>query len=263
MNGEMLAQAVHDFSGDNPAHLVCALVYGVGNPALYSEFVQWFGTELAASRLALIFDARHENGSEQYGPFLVRLASGATQPSKLLMRLANCCVMDPRSISFLFSSLEFDQLAAALRERLDVVCEDRSEWQMKYFDTRSLGVLKRTLSEEQKIAFFSIAAQWWYLDRASQLRRIQGAGATVDSYRGPLTLSEQQAKAFIEAGLPDSVLYTLNLTDSDLMAEFDARTRYEICERTLLEATSVERDSALLLADRVRAALMDALDESP
>lgn len=261
MKNETLAQAIHEFQRANSELLACAVVYGVGHPGLYSEFRQWFGPELAPSRLKLIFDAQPESGSEQYGPFLVCFATGTMQPSKLLAKLAEHCVIDPRSISFLFSALEFEPLANALRERLDVVCEDRSEWQMKYFDTRSLGVLERSLSDDQRLRFFCIAKEWWYLDRACQLQKIRGGGVQEDSYRRPLLLSEQQAKAFIDAGLPDSVLYTLTRTDSDLLAGFDAGTRYEICDRVLAEATDNERDRILLLADRVRAALMKALDD--
>jgi hypothetical protein len=263
MNSETLAQTVHEFQHANPDLLTCALVYGVGHPALHAELNQWFGSEMAASRLALIFDARPETGNDQYGPFLVRLTQGATQqPSKLLGRLSECCVLDFRSVSFLFSPLDFEQLADAMRERLDVVCEDHSEWQLKYFDSRSLGVLDKTLSDEQRTRFFGITREWWHLERNLELKRIHGVCEGTDLYRAPLRLSEQQAGAFIDAALPDAVLYTLNLTDSDLLAEFDAGTRYEICERSLLEASQEERNSMVLLADRVRAAMMGALGDS-
>jgi hypothetical protein len=261
MNPDMLAQAAHDFQCANPDLLACALVYGVGHPELYAELRQWFGRDTAYSRLSLIFDARPEEGSEQYGPFLVRLTQGSAQPSRLLRKLAECCADDFRSISFLFSSLQFEQLAHALRQRLDVLCEDRSEWQMKFFDTRSLDVLDRVLAGDQGHEFFGIAKEWWYLDRACQRHRIQGGNVGEDLYHPPLLLSEQQAKMFIDASLPDSVLYALSLTDSDLLAEFDSRTRYEICERSLAEATEDERNSIILLGDRVRAALMQTQDD--
>lgn len=261
MNAETLAQAVHDFQCTNPDLLACALVYGVGYPALHSELRQWFGPEGAHSRLTVIFDARPEEGNDQYGPFLVRLAQGASHPSKLIGKLAECCTTDFRSISFLFSCLDFDQLAHGLRGRLDVLCEDRSEWQMKFFDARSLVVLDRVLSDEQRQAFFGITKEWWYLDRTHQLQRIQGDSVGADLYQRPLCLSEQQAKAFIDASLTDSVLYTLSLTDSDLLAEVDARARYQICERSIAEATEEEKDSALLLADRVRSALANCVEK--
>jgi hypothetical protein len=262
MKSEMLAEALHEYQRENSRLLACALVYGVGHPALYSEFSQWLGPELSATRLGLIFDARTEGSSDQYGPFLIHFTLGVAQPSKLLARLAECCVSDPRSISFLFSSIEFGQLVHALRDRLDVMCEDHSEWQMKFFDTRSLGVLQTSLADDQKSSFFCIAKEWWYLDRANELQRIQGGGVSNDHYLGPLWLSEQQAKDFIDGGLPDSVLYTLHSTDSDLLGEFDARTRYEICRRTLATATAEERDRTTLLADRVRAALFLALGDA-
>jgi hypothetical protein len=258
MNTDMIAQAAHEFQCANPHLLACALVYGVGHPELYSEFRQWFGPDTEYSRLTLIFDARPEEGNEQYGPFLVRLAQGSAQPSRLLRKLAASCVDDFRSISFLFSSLDFDQLSHALRQRLDVLCEDRSEWQMKFFDTRSLDVLDRVLSGDQRQVFFGITKEWWHLDRRCQLQRIQGGDVGEDLYQSPLLLSEQQAKALIDESLPDSVLYALSLTDGDLLAEFDSGTRYEICTRSLAEATEDERDSTLLLGDRVRAALMRA-----
>jgi hypothetical protein len=260
MNADTLAHAVHDFQCANSELLACALVYGVAHPALYPEFIQWFGADCTDYRLALIFDARPQEGNLQYGPFLVRLAKGASQPSKLLSKLAEYCATDFHGISFLFSSLDFEQLAQALRERLDVQCEDRSEWQMKFFDTRSLPVLDQVLLDEQRASFFGITKEWWYTDRAGELRRIHGEGVTSDNYQGPLRLSEQQAKIFIDASLPDSVLYALSHTDSDLLTEFDRQTRYEICERSLMETNNDERDSMLLLTERVRAALMRTLD---
>jgi len=133
---------------------------------------------------------------------------------------------------------------------------------MKYFDSRSLAVLEQALSDEQRMKFFAVAREWWFLERGLQLRRIRGGSGDVDPYRTPLRLSEQQAKAFIDASLPDSVLHTLGKTDSDLLAEFDLRTRYEICERSLVDASEDERNSAVLLAKRARTALMMALAES-
>ncbi|MEX3952512.1 DUF4123 domain-containing protein [Paraburkholderia sp. EG287B] len=262
MNIELLSNAVHEFQRANSELLACALVYGVGQPALYAELTQWFGPEVADSRLALIFDARRETGNDQYGPFLVRLSQGTEHPSRSLERLAECCLGDFRSVSFLFSSLEFEPLADALRERLDVVFEDHSEWHLKYFDTRSLDVLDRALSDEQRTPFFAMTREWWFLDRNLQLRRVEGSSGEVDRYRAPLSLSEQQAKAFIDASLPDSVLYTLRLTDSDLLDEFDSATRYRICERSLVDASENEKNSTLLLANRVRASLTRAMGDS-
>jgi hypothetical protein len=213
---------------------------------------------MSNQRLSLIFDAHSEDRRDQYGPYLVRIAPRAAKPSWLLTRLASYYVDDFRGVSFLFSPLQFGDLVAGLRERLDVACEDRSEWQMKFFDTRSLTVLDRALSIEQRSAYFCMVKEWWYLDRYGEQQKIAGENTTTDSYRGPLRLDEQQVGAFIEAGLSDSVLHSLSLTDEDLLAAFDARTRYKICEESLAEATEDERNSALLLADRVRDALIHA-----
>ena len=261
MNADLLAREVHGRQCSDPDLVAYALAYGVGFPALYAELMQWFGPETANSRLSLIFDARPEEGNAQYGPFLVRLARGKEQPSRLLARLVECCFEDFRAISFLFSSLELDQLMQAFRERLDVVCEDRSEWQVKFFDTRSLGVLYGVLESDQKKAFFGVADEWWYLNRSSDLQRIRCERNPADHYRGPLRLTEQQAKAIIDASLPDSVLHSLSRTDDDLIAQFDSRTRYEICAQSVARASDAEKNSTVLLADRVRMSLIEALNE--
>lgn len=262
MNAETLAREIHAFQRAHSNLFVYALVYGVGHPQLFSELKQWFGPVSSDSRLALIFDARPEEGNAQYGPFLIRLSQAKEQPSKLLGRLAACCTDDFRSVSFLFSASTFEQLARGLRERLDVVCEDRSEWQMKFFDTRSLCVLDAVLDDAQKTAFFGIVNEWWYLDRYGEIGTIRGAASADDVYRGPLRLTEKQACAVIDAGLADSVLYSLSRTDADLLAELDSNSIYEICEQSVADASLEERESTLLLADRVRVALLGVLDKS-
>jgi hypothetical protein len=262
LESETLAAAIHEFQVATPRLQTCALVYGVAYPQLYRELRQWLGQDMADQRLSLIFDAHSEDRREQYGPYVVRIAPGASKPASLLTRLARCCVDDFRGVSFLFSQFPFGDLVAGLRERLDVTCDDSSEWQMKFFDTRSLAVLDHTLSVEQRRAYFCLVNEWWYIDRYGAQQRIAGDNTMADSYRGPLDLDEQQAVAFIDAGLADSVLYSLSLTDDDLLAVFDARTRYRICEESLAEASEDERNSALLLADRVREALLSAQEIS-
>jgi len=257
---ETLAATIHEFQIANPSLQTCALVYGVAYPQMYSELLRWLGHDTASQRLPLIFDAHSEDSRDQYGPYLVRFAPVASKPSSLLMKLARCCVDDFRGISFLFSSLLVDDLVAGLRERLDVKREDRSEWQMKFFDTRSLAVLDSALSVEQRRAYFGVVKEWWYLDRCGDRRKIIGESATTDSYSGPLRLDEKQATAFEDAGVPDSVLYSLSVTDGKLFATFDARTRYKICAEEIAKASADELNDAVLVANRVRRALIDVLE---
>jgi len=253
---ETLATAIHEFQVANSGLQTYALVYGVAYPQLYSELLRWLGHDTANQRLPLIFDAHSEDRRDQYGPYLVRFASAAATPSSLLMKLARCCVDDFRGVSFLFSQLLVGDLVVGLRERLDVKCEDRSEWQMKFFDTRSLSVLDSAFSIEQHREYFCLVKEWWYVDRYGERQKITGESATADSYHGPLQLDEKQTAAFVDAGLPDNVLYTLSQRDDDSLADFDARTRYRICEASTAGASEDERNSIFLLAERVRTALL-------
>jgi len=261
LDTEKLAAAIHAFEVGNPGLKTFALVYGVAYPQLYRELQHRFGREMAHYRLSLIFNAHCQDSGGQYGPYLVRIAPGAPKPSGLLIRLARHCVDDFRVVSFLFSSLPFDDLATGLRERIDVKCDDRSEWRMHFFDTRSLPVLDSALSVEQRSAYFGVVKEWWYLDRYGVQQSITGENAAVDSYSGPLKLDEQQANAFDEAAIPDSILHSLSLTDGKLVATFDAHTRYRICKETIDKASADELDSAVSLVNRVRKALTDALEE--
>jgi hypothetical protein len=52
------------------------------------------------------------------------------------------------------------------------------------------------------------------------------------------------------------VLHSLSFSDGDLLANFDARTRYRICEAAVRTASDSERNNSLLLADRVREAFL-------
>ncbi|MDR5805697.1 DUF4123 domain-containing protein [Caballeronia sp. LZ001] len=258
LEAQALSTAIHEFQQANQDIQTYALVYGVAFPPLYRELRQWLGQDISNQRLSLIFDAQSEDGRSQYGPYLVRIARGAEKPSKLLTRLAHACVDDYRGVSFLFSRLPTDDLICGLSERLDALCEDGSEWQMKFFDTRSLAVLDRALSAEQRRAYLGLAKQWWYLDRYGETQKLILADETEDSYCGPLRLSEQQTEVFVDASLPDSVLHSLQLSDDDLLAEFDAQTRYRVCEGIVAQATTEELLSHMLLTNRVGSALLAA-----
>ncbi|MEX3693405.1 DUF4123 domain-containing protein [Paraburkholderia sp. BR14263] len=259
---ESLIEAIREFQASNPGLQTCALVYGVAYPKLYRELQQWLGQNVGNQRLSLIFDAPSDDRRNQYGPYLVHISGTTAQPSSLLTRLAQCCADDFRAVSFLFSQLEFNDLVAGLKERLNVICDDRSEWQMKFFDTRSLPVLDCVLSSEQHRSYFCLAKEWWHIDRYGALKNIGCTDATVDQYRGPLQLDDSQTTAFLDAGLPDSILHILQLTDDDLVAAFDARTRYRICEESIANASQDELNSTMLLADRVRSDLQCAMRDN-
>ncbi|WP_169708644.1 DUF4123 domain-containing protein [Trinickia terrae] len=235
-----------------------ALVYGVAYPSLFANVLEQIKPQ-AASQLALIFDASGETQHEQYGPFLVELT--ADRDALLTQTLLTHCVADPRGMSFIFSRHEIDGLAEGLRERLPLQCEDGTTWQLKFFDSRTLPILASALTAEQQRSFFRISREWWFLDRERALQRLTGNDESRDDYRAPLRLSEQQAAAFIDAAVPDSVLYILERTDDDLTSAFEPHIRYRIVEAAVASASDEERNSTTLLADRARLELLAKLNE--
>ena len=251
-----LCHEIDRYQTERPDLHSYALIYGVAFPRAYRELQPGAGGSAAQSP-SLIFGAVGDDKREQYGPFLLNLAQPLPPATRLM--IAQRCYSDPRGVSFLFSRQTLPALTLALQARLEVKCEDRTQWQMKFFDSRTLPVLDRVLTVDQQRDYLGIIAQWWYLDREGALQKISGTDAPTDDYHGPLALTEAQTTTFIDAGLADSVLYTLGQTDDDLLAVFDPRTRYRIVAGSLEGATEAERNSALLLADRGRCALLEAL----
>ena len=74
-------------------------------------------------------------------------------------------------------------------------------------------------------------------------------------------LDQSQTNLFIDASQVDSVLFLLSQTDDDLVAAFDDSTRYSVVAQALVGAADHERNSALMLADRARCALLAVLEE--
>jgi hypothetical protein len=254
--GDRLARELFDGQTVYRRCSLYALIYGVAFPALYGLLLE--RASVMADEIELLFEALGDEPHSQYGPFVMRVASDRPD---LLRICTERCEDDPRGISFLFSPFSLKALAASLRLRLDVQCEDGTEWQMKLFDTRVLPVLKMALTPEQYRSYLGVVDAWWYVDRDRELKKLAGEYSGRDDYTGPLTLSEAQTTVFIDAGLVDAILYSLSQTDDDLLAKFDVRERYQVVANAIAGATEQERDSALLLADRARCALLLALEE--
>ncbi|CAE6792311.1 DUF4123 domain-containing protein [Paraburkholderia nemoris] len=235
---------------------IYVLIYGVAYPLLYEQLAEQLkGQDFV--RMVQIFDARGDDPLEQYGPFLFHIPKDTD--GDLLRLLTSLCTSDPRGMSFLLSRLSILTLKTCLQSRLAVRCEDGTEWQLKYFDSRTLPVLTRALTTLQFEQFFSIVLEWWFLDREGELRSLAGTDDASDSYKPPLLLSELQATVFTDAAIPDSILHILEITDDDLTGAFSPQARYQIIAKALAGATPEERNSAPMLADRARLALLEAL----
>ena len=253
---DALTHAVTERYAIHPERYAFALVYGVAFPSLYQE-VRRKIHDYVIDRVSLIFDAEGDERGKQYGPFLIRLDHD--NDASLIEVLASSCISDPCGMSFIFSRLSTLSLCEALRARLEVKCEDRTKWQLKFFDSRTLPVLSRTLFPEQFQRFFAIVCEWFYLDRDLALQVIAGSDELYDAYEAPLRLSEQQGGSFVDAAMPDAILHVIRTTDDDLTAAFAPKELYRIVSSAVANATAEERDSAPALADRARRALLDIL----
>lgn len=253
-----LCNAIVQLLAKQPDQFVYALIYGVAYPNLYAQLESALGSR-ASEQMAQIFDARGDNSRTQYGPFLFQIQHDAD--ASFVEQLTSLCTNDPRGISFLLSRLAIGALNSSLQSRLAVKCEDGTKWQLKFFDTRTLPVLAKALTREQYGQFFCVALEWLFLDRNGELKTLSGVDGRVDDYRPPLFLSERQAATFTDAAMPDSILHVLEITDDDLTGAFEPRERYQIVATALADATAEERNSAPMLADRARLALLEALEQ--
>ena len=258
MTADALEQEIVGFLARDAGRPLYAFVYGVAYPTLFSALAGRARGFPATSNIELVFDAADDTGARQFGPFVIPI-----EPSRrdVVRELCEKCVEDPRGLSFIVSPLSLQRLVEAIRNRLDAVCDDGTEWQVKLFDTRVIPVLAQALTQAQLTSYLAMVDEWWYLDRKRSLQKvIHGFQANAD-HRSPLRLNDRQVSIFTDAGLTDSILYMLAQTDDDLLAMIDESTRYDIVANALLGATEREQNSSLLLADRARCALIAFCEE--
>lgn len=149
------------------------------------------------------------------------------------------------SLTLICSYLDFDQLFNHLQQFLDVNLEGGLEMTLAFWDPAILACLVGqeddstlyvqgpALSAAQKNLFLAPMHSWWYWDRKGDIHAIFGEREEL-VYKGliPLQFTAAQEDMLVEATLPDTLLYYLNLNHPLLIEAVPEDKRYDfICQK--------------------------------
>jgi len=190
----------------------------------------------ARLRWASLFADTRESTALAVAPILVDVAvSNKPLPGLFLDWLAEHGAYSS-TVTMLDSPLALDVLQRRLATRLDIKLSENMAAMLRFFDPRILAQLRTTLTEQQAASFFSVAAYWWYIDRAGVLREFDVEFTPVDRFAAQLVLTQEQEFAMVDAAEADQVLSLLNDFVPDLLEKIDASTRYELIARKISDA---------------------------
>lgn len=186
-----------------------------------------------------LFDATRESTALAVAPLIVFVASqGTPLPSFFLDWIAQNGAFTS-SVTLLASPLAMEALQQRLLARLDIKLSEDMDAMLRFFDPRILAQLRVTLIPEQADAFFSVAAHWWYIDRAGLMAEFDAAYAPVETACIPLVLNQQQEFELLDASEPDQVLALLDEQVPGLMAEIAPGQRHGMVVSRMAGAKAV------------------------
>lgn len=137
----------------------------------------------------------------------------------------------------MFSSFEsLDVVKERLIFRLDVGLSDNMGALFRFYDPRVLEALVRILTVEQAKSFFSLASQWWYIDRRGGLQQIGSTFLADQETEVPLKLSAAQESSLVDATESDRVLLALRQNVPQLIANIALAEQYDFTLRSTCSA---------------------------
>lgn len=200
----------------------------------------------------------------------VRCLLGATQGSPLAEQSPHLVRLNPPShgaaawqwiarvaprtpcVTVLASSLSFDALFEQLKQFTEIRLPDDFDMFFGFWDPAILGTLigqaddetlhvkGAVLDDAQRQMLFGGLTGWWYWDRNGGLHRIEvGTDTPAVKLPAPIMLSQAQVDALVEAGVPDHVLYFVDLNQPHLLTSVPVRERYNYTKCALRGAREI------------------------
>jgi hypothetical protein len=80
---------------------------------------------------------------------------------------------------------------------------------LRFYDPRILQQLSKILSSKQASRFFCLGEKWWYVSRTGELAEVASEFSVGHDADSPLSLSQDQEVALLDALEPDRILYLL------------------------------------------------------
>lgn len=141
-------------------------LYGLVDGLLYAEIAA-DQTLFRSTSCVALFDRTPDEALANAGPWLLDYTGDRNSHGASLQRLADSAM----GCLWIVSGYALDDLAAALRTRLNVRMPNGSTALLRYYDARITQDIAALLSPAQRAAFFA-PAQDWLVQRNGQLIRI-------------------------------------------------------------------------------------------
>lgn len=211
----------------------------------FSQTMHWRNNSIL-SRVAL-FGEQIAPDRYDASPHLIELA-GPDSYRSLVSQFARRNVSHG-VITCLVSPLEAVELAARLKRRLDVTLPDEVECINRFFDGRISPHLHACLGDEQRSAFFSVAAQWLVVGHDHTWLSLDCQFANQDPFSGPLLISSRQEAYLIDHCYPYALIEHFERTDADLLDSVPAEQRYRFFKEAIEAAqrSGIDRSSDITL----------------
>jgi hypothetical protein len=187
----------------NPNTNLYLLVDHAGVPGLHRKLgslVEWEN----------LFQGSRESAAFAVAPILILLgSSSAVKLSSLFIRWISENGALTSSLIILASPEPIDIVKKRLTDRLDVKLSEGMEAMLRFYDPRILEQLSKIMSPHQAERFFSPGCKWWYVNRGGKLAEVASSFRLGDEPYSPLSLSQDQEEALLNALEPDRILYLL------------------------------------------------------
>ena len=152
----------------------------------------------------------------------------------------------------LASTLRFDALFAQIKQFAEIRLPDDYDMFFGFWDPailrtlvgqpddQTLHVKGPVFDAAQRRMLFGGLEGWWYWDRDGRLHAVDlGTDAPPVRLLAPLMLSQAQVGDLVEAGVPDHVLYFIDLNLPHLLRDIPASEHYEYVRRALSGARAI------------------------
>ena len=163
------------------------------------------------------------SGPREITPQLISLNPSNGAEDVLIKRISH--PKSPSTVTLLASPLSQSELATHLQHFVRVLLAGEIDMALAYWDPAILGTLVGQFDDEtlhvkgpiftdlQRAALLKPIPAWWYCDRENNCHRISFDDALPDTCltQLPIRLTQEQEDGLVEAGVPDQILYHLEL----------------------------------------------------
>lgn len=148
------------------------------------------------------------------------------------------------ALTLLVSPLALPELATRLKRRMDAKLPDGVDCINRFFDGRITPHLYVCLSDEQRLAFFSVAEQWVVVRHDFEWQPLACHFAEDDKFSGPLIFNAKQEAYLIDCAYPYALIEHFERTDPELLDTVEANQRYRFFQKAIEAAEGYKIEGA-------------------